>query len=107
VDELFQPEVNNAKLRAERCMHCRAAGTVTCVFPMIAEGFARSSQESGRKCQASHGGRRRTGVALNGRKVLFTVTARVTERQSQLENFPSGQRLCRRPAGQHPRMRSI
>jgi hypothetical protein len=64
VDELFQPEVNIDRLCAER-------GTLRAVvFPMVAKGVARSSQGRGRRCRS--GGRRRTGEASSGRKVLFS-----------------------------------
>jgi hypothetical protein len=64
VNELFQPEVNIDRLRAKRGI-ARAV-----VFPMVAKGVPRSSQGCGRRCRS--GGRCRTGVALNGREVLFT-----------------------------------
>jgi hypothetical protein len=38
---------------------------------------------------------------------LPTLPLRLAGRSSQLEHFPSGPRLCRRPAGPHPRMLSI
>ena len=62
--DLLQPKVNIDRFGAKRC----TAGAI--VFPMVSQRVARSRQGSGGRRRA----RRcwRTGVALNGREVLFS-----------------------------------
>jgi hypothetical protein len=63
VDDLFQPEVNIDRFRAER----GTAGAV--VFPMVGKRVARRSEGSSGRRRA--GRCSRTGVALNGHEVLL------------------------------------